>query len=302
VVKKLRIGMRSSPLSYKQTQEVSSKLEAQGVQVELQSFVTSGDLFLQKPLRDIGGKGLFTKEIEEALLRNEIDCAVHSYKDMPTQLPDELMIGAVLEREDPRDAWISREGKPLHLLAPGAIVGTASLRRQVILRQSFPDLAICEIRGNIQTRLEKMDRGEIDGLILAFAGLKRLGELNRITEVLPITFFCPATAQGALALECRKSDFRTLEMIRFLNHEPTSIATTVERAFLKALDGSCRTPIGCYADITEGMLWLRGFIAKKDATFFSWLDKKILLSGLRDPYQFGWEQGNLLLKKHQEKL
>lgn len=299
---KLRIGSRKSPLSYQQTQHVIKSLQAKGIECETKEFVTSGDRFLDAPLRTIGGKGLFTKELEEALLRGEIDCAVHSYKDMPTQLPEGLIIGAVLQREDVRDVWISRDHLSLVDLPPQSRIGTASLRRQVQLKYRFPHLEIHEIRGNLPTRIEKMHQGEVDGLILAYAGIKRLGRQEWITEIFSLSQMFPAVAQGALVVECRENDQDIYQKICFLDHSETHLCTTIERAFLGVLDGSCRTPIGGYAWIEEDLLKFKGFVASPDASSFEWIEEQVTVREVaQDPFSFGLQVGGQLRARFQRK-
>ncbi len=251
----LRLGTRGSPLALAQAHEVRDRLAAaHGLSpdaIAITVIKTSGDRILDRPLAEIGGKGLFTKEIEEALISNEIDLAVHSMKDMQTALPDGLQIGAVLEREDVRDAFISLKYPNLDAVPKGATVGTSSLRRQAQLLNARPDLNVVGFRGNVQTRLKKLEEGVAEATFLAVAGLKRLGMADRITSAVPISQMLPAVAQGAIGLEIRAGDERTADMIAPLNHEPTAIAVTIERAFLTRLEGSCRTPIAGHA-------WLKG--------------------------------------------
>ena len=247
----LRLGTRGSPLALAQAHEVRDRLaKAHGLApdlIEISVIKTSGDRILDRPLAEIGGKGLFTKEIEEALLANEIDLAVHSMKDMQTALPDGLRIGAVLEREDVRDAFISLKYPNLDAVPQGATVGTSSLRRQAQLLNTRPDLKVVGFRGNVQTRLKKLEDGVAEATFLAVAGLKRLGMADRITSAVPISQMLPAVAQGAIGLEIRAGDERTADMIAPLNHQPTALAVTIERAFLARLEGSCRTPIAGHA-------------------------------------------------------
>jgi hydroxymethylbilane synthase len=251
----LRLGTRGSPLALAQAHEVRDRLAAaHGLSpdaIAITVIKTSGDRILDRPLAEIGGKGLFTKEIEEALIGNEIDLAVHSMKDMQTALPGGLQIGAVLEREDVRDAFISLKYPNLDAVPKGATVGTSSLRRQAQLLNTRPDLNVVGFRGNVQTRLKKLEDGVAEATFLAVAGLKRLGMADRITFAMPISQMLPAVAQGAIGLEIRAGDERTADLIAPLNHEPTAIAVTIERAFLARLEGSCRTPIAGHA-------WLKG--------------------------------------------
>jgi len=251
----LRLGTRGSPLALAQAHEVRDRLAAaHGLSpdaIAITVIKTSGDRILDRPLAEIGGKGLFTKEIEEALIGNEIDLAVHSMKDMQTALPGGLQIGAVLEREDVRDAFISLKYPNLDAVPKGATVGTSSLRRQAQVLNARPDLNVVGFRGNVQTRLKRLEDGVAEATFLAVAGLKRLGMADRITFAMPISQMLPAVAQGAIGLEIRAGDERTADLIAPLNHEPTAIAVTIERAFLARLEGSCRTPIAGHA-------WLKG--------------------------------------------
>jgi hydroxymethylbilane synthase len=264
----IRIGTRGSPLALAQANEVRDRLsDAHGLpqdQITITIIKTTGDQILDRPLADIGGKGLFTKEIEDALLADEIDVAVHSMKDMQTALPDGLTIGAVLPREDVRDAFISLKYASLAELPKGAIVGTSSLRRQAQLLHGRPDLVVVGFRGNVQTRLRKLQEGVADATFLAVAGLKRLGLQDRITDAVPIEQMLPAVAQGAIGLEIRADDERTAELIAPLNDAASKLAVTTERAFLARLEGSCRTPIAGYAQIDGNQLHFRGQVLSPD--------------------------------------
>jgi hydroxymethylbilane synthase len=265
----LRIGTRGSPLALVQARMVAARLTAGGLAeaaIELVVIRTTGDVIQDRPLVEEGGKGLFTKEIEEALLDGRIDLAVHSAKDMPTVLPAGLMLAACLEREDARDVFISRKAKSLAELPQGASLGTTSPRRQAIARRARPDLRIAALRGNVETRLRKLDDGDVDATILALAGLKRLGLAGRATRIMSAEEFLPAVGQGAIGIETRANDERTREMLGRIDHADTSTALACERAFLAELDGSCKTPIGGYAMLSDGMLQFRGLIAKPDGS------------------------------------
>jgi hydroxymethylbilane synthase len=266
----LRIGTRGSPLALAQARMVRARLAAaQGVDEErigLTVIRTTGDIIQDRTLADAGGKGLFTKEIEEALRANAIDLAVHSAKDMPTVLPDGLTIAAVLPREDARDVFISRVAKTLQELAAGAVVGTASLRRQAIVKRLRPDLAVVPIRGNVETRLRKLDDGVVDATLLALAGLKRLGLTHALTSIFAVEEFLPAVGQGIVAIETRVDDHATRALLAAINHAETTTALAAERAFLAVLDGSCRTPIAGHAVIAAGRLRFHGLIAKPDGS------------------------------------
>jgi hydroxymethylbilane synthase len=266
----LRIGTRGSPLALAQAHEVRDRLAAaHGMTpetIELQIIRTSGDRIQDRPLSEVGGKGLFTKEIEEALLAGSIDLAVHSAKDMPTLLPDRLLLAAFLPREDVRDAFISRKAKTLRDLPPEAVVGTASLRRQALTKRLRPDLKVVTFRGNVQSRLRKLDEGEVEATLLALAGLKRLGLAEHAASILEIDEFLPAVGQGAIAIETREDDNATRKLLGAINHPPTETALLVERAFLTVLDGSCRTPIAGHARVAGRELHFRGLIAKPDGS------------------------------------
>jgi hydroxymethylbilane synthase len=234
--------------------------------IEIVVIRTTGDRIQDRPLSEAGGKGLFTKEIEEALLERRIDLAVHSSKDMPTVLPDNLVLSAFLPREDPRDAFISRKKTALDELPPGALIGTVSLRRQALLKHKRPDLEIVPLRGNVETRLRRIDEGAADGTLLALAGLKRLGLTDAITEVLDTDEFLPAVGQGAIGIETREDDAETRALLDPINHAETATALAAERAFLAVLDGSCRTPIAGHAVVVNGSLRFRGMIVKPDGS------------------------------------
>ena len=266
----LRIGSRGSPLALVQAREVQSRLaKACGLapeQIEINIIRTTGDAIQDRPLAEAGGKGLFTKEIEEALMSGAIDLAVHSSKDMPTVLPAGLILAAFLPREDARDAFIGRAVKNLAELPQGATVGTASLRRQALLKHMRPDLIVAPMRGNVETRLRKLAAGEADATLLAVAGLKRLGLMAAATHVLDIDEFLPAVGQGAIGLETRADDARTLGLVAAINDPDTETALVAERVFLAMLDGSCRTPIAGHARIDGDAIYFRGLIAKTDGS------------------------------------
>jgi hydroxymethylbilane synthase len=268
--KPLRIGTRGSPLALVQARLVRGRLAAALARpadsIEIKIIRTTGDTIVDRPLAEEGGKGLFTKEIEEALIRCDIDLAVHSAKDMPTFLPPGLVIAACLEREDPRDVLISKKAKTIQELPQGAKVGTASLRRQAIMKRARPDLEVVPLRGNVETRLRKLDDGEADAIILALAGLKRLGLEGRATRIMSAEEFLPAAGQGAIAIETREDDTATRALLAKIDHADTSIAVAAERAFLAVLDGSCKTPIGAHAIIEGETMRFRGLIARPDGS------------------------------------
>jgi hydroxymethylbilane synthase len=267
VKQKLVIGTRASKLALWQANHVAACLRERypNMEVELRNMVTTGDKILDVPLAKIGGKGLFTKELEVAMLSGEIDLAVHSLKDMPTELPDGLILAAVTERVDPGDALISPEYKTLDKLPASARVGTSSLRRKAQLLNVRPDLTIVDLRGNLDTRLKKLTTEKLDAILLAVAGLKRLGWDEHITQVLPHNVCLPAVGQGALAIEARQDDAETLELLSFLNHEPTRKATLAERTFLAKVEGGCQIPIGVYAQaLTPDLLQVQAVIMSPD--------------------------------------
>jgi hydroxymethylbilane synthase len=266
----IRIGTRGSALALAQAREVRDRLMAAHDLSEdrfaIEAMSTSGDRIQNRTLADIGGKGLFTKEIEEALLDGRIDLAVHSSKDMPTVLPDGLALVAFLEREDPRDVFIGRTSPTLAGLPQGAVVGTASLRRQALVRRARPDLRVISFRGNVQTRLKKLDEGLADATLLAHAGLKRIGLESVITELMPLDSFPPAPGQGAICIETRSNNDAVLKLLEPANHRPTMQALQCERAFLLALDGSCRTPIAGHARVDRDQLQFSGLIILPDGS------------------------------------
>jgi len=264
----LRIGTRGSPLALVQARTVRARLAdvlgATDDEIELVVIRTTGDTIQDRPLAEEGGKGLFTKEIEEALLERRIDLAVHSAKDMPTFSQPGLTLTACLEREDPRDVFISRKTKALAELPQGARLGTASLRRQAIAKRARRDLKVTALRGNVETRLRKLEEGQVDATLLALAGLKRLGLEKHATRIMSVDEFLPAVAQGAIGIEARADDRRVRDMLARIDHADTSIAVACERAFLAALDGSCKTPIAGHAVVQAGTVQFRGLIARPD--------------------------------------
>ncbi len=262
----LRIGSRGSPLALWQATWVQKNLAAQGIVATLTVIRTTGDKILDVPLAQVGGKGLFVKEIEEALLHGEIDLAVHSMKDVPTQIPDPLILAVIPKREDPRDAFISRAGIPFVGLPTGAVIGSSALRRQSQLLARRPDLKCLPLRGNLDTRLRKLEEGVCDAVILAAAGLARMGWTGQITEYLSPELCLPAIGQGALGLECRKDDAETRARIAFLNDPETACCVTAERALLLRLEGGCQTPIAGHATLAGNRLTLTGLVASLDGT------------------------------------
>ncbi|MER9380825.1 hydroxymethylbilane synthase [Mesorhizobium sp. M0578] len=266
----LKIGTRGSPLALAQAHETQARLmAAHGMPAEAFEVVvisTSGDRIQDRPLSEAGGKGLFTKEIEEALLARRIDIAVHSSKDMPTLLPEGLELSAFLPREDARDAFIGKAARTIAGLPQGARVGSSSLRRQARIRRMRPDVEVVMFRGNVQTRLRKLEDGIADGTILAYAGLKRLGLEDVVTDLMPLEVFPPAPGQGAICIESRIGDLDVEQMLAAIHDGPTGEALACERAFLAALDGSCRTPIAGHATISGGTVSFAGLIISPDGT------------------------------------
>ena len=267
--KTITIGTRKSLLALWQSNYIKSCLEKEypDCEVRLQKSVTKGDKIRDVPLSKIGGKGLFTKEIETALLDGEVDLAVHSLKDMPTKLPDGLCLTAITERAVVGDAFVSNKYNTFAEMPAGAVLGTSSLRRKAQLLAKRPDLDIRDLRGNVDTRLRKLDEGQYDAIILAAAGLTRLGYAERIKETLPCDFCIPAVGQGALAIECRTDNKEVRAMLEFLNHPATKSCTDAERAFLGLVEGGCQVPIGVHADVTaEDRMHIVAIIASLDGS------------------------------------
>jgi hydroxymethylbilane synthase len=260
---KIRIGTRGSALALWQAEHVGQRLAALGHAVECRVITTTGDRVLDRRLENVGGKGAFLKEIEEALLAGEVDLAVHSLKDVPVALPGGLRLCGVLERADPRDVLVSRSGRGLRALPAGARIGTTSLRRRAQLRACRPDLELADLRGNVDTRLRRVQAGDYDAAVLARAGLDRLGRAHEATEVLATEVLLPAPGQGAVALECRADDAALSEAVEPLDHPPTARAVAAERAFLAALGGGCNVPLAALAEGEGGGLRLRGLVARE---------------------------------------
>ncbi|MBW1888777.1 MAG: hydroxymethylbilane synthase [Deltaproteobacteria bacterium] len=263
----LRIGTRGSRLALAQSEWVRERVEERypNIKIELVRIKTKGDKILDSPLSEIGGKGLFVKEIEDALSRKEVDVAVHSVKDVPTELPDGLKLAVFPKREDPHDAFISVDYETLKDLPEGSSVGTSSLRRSSQLLHMRPDLDMVSVRGNVDTRLRKLESGDFQAIILASAGLKRLGLSSRINQVIPYDELLPAIGQGALGLEIRKDD-KVWEILHFMNHEPTEMAVRAERAFLMELEGGCQIPVAAYGRLSGDNLILKGMVAELDGS------------------------------------
>ena len=293
----LRIGSRGSQLALWQASYISRLLQEQGHTTSIEVIKTTGDKITDVALARVGTKGMFTKEIEEAMAKSEIDLAVHSLKDLPTELSPEFAIAAIPQREDPRDAFFSSNYSDVRELPAGARVGTSSLRRQAQLHGLRSDLTIIPLRGNVDTRLRKLEAGEFDAIILASAGVTRLGLAGKVRHYLEPDEMCPAAGQGALAIEARADDHKTITVLKFLDHPPTRTAVECERAALNALGGGCQVPIGAYAEVAADCLLLRAVVASPDG-------KKIIRerqSG-SDPQRLGSEVGQALLARGAERI
>jgi len=296
--RKLIIGTRGSPLALYQANLVQSLLSCAS---EVKTLKTSGDK-IKGDLKEFGGKGLFTKELEEALMEGRIDMAVHSMKDVPTISQENLMIGAVLERADPRDAFISNKVDQLTDLPEGAVIGSASIRRRAQIAAMRPDIKFTLLRGNVGTRLDKLTKGECDATFLACAGLKRLGQENVITEAINTDVMLPAPAQGAIGIEIRKDDVSVSKVVASLNHETTELAIMAERAFLRALDGSCRTPIAALAEIKEGRLNFRGEVIAKDGSICFARSERLDAPSLDTAFAMGFRLGHDIREEAGERI
>jgi hydroxymethylbilane synthase len=265
-INKIRIGTRGSDLALVQANGVSDRLKGlyPDLSVEVVPIRTRGDRMQNIALVEIGGKGVFVKEIEEALLGGDIDVAIHSMKDVPVDLPDGLIIGAIPEREDPRDVLISREGRKMEGLPRGARIGTGSLRRKMQIKSLMPDIEIVPIRGNIETRIKKIVTENLDGIIIAAAGMKRMGRSREITQYIPLEVMMPSAGQGVLGLECREDDRRVEKLIRPLNHPDTMVEISAERVFLRCLGGGCQVPIAGIARKQGDTLVMKGLVGSID--------------------------------------
>jgi hydroxymethylbilane synthase len=292
--KHIKIGTRGSLLATTQSTWVKNQIEAEhpDVTVELVKIVTKGDKILDVPLAKVGGKGLFVKEIEEALIRKDVDLAVHSMKDVPSELPDELHLGIIPARENPHDAFIANQFASINELPEGATVGTSSLRRKAQLGALRPDLEILDLRGNLDTRLRKLDEGQFQAIILAAAGLNRLGMSDRAAAYFSAKEMLPAVGQGALGIELRKDDDELLAGLAFLNDTETTVAVEAERAFLHRLEGGCQVPIGAFAEVLSGEVELTGLVASIDGKVVL---KETLKGSNGEAKQLGTELANRLL-------
>ncbi len=288
----LRIATRKSPLALWQANFVKDRLEAlhPDLQVELVPMSTQGDKILDTPLAKVGGKGLFVKELETAMLEGRADIAVHSMKDVPVEFPDGLGLHTICEREDPRDAFVSNHFNQIDELPQGAVVGTSSLRRQCQLRAARPDLVIRDLRGNVNTRLAKLDAGEYDAIILAAAGLKRLEMAHRIAAFIEPEQSLPANGQGAVGIECRLDDHELHALLAPLEHPETRIRVLTERAMNRALQGGCQVPIGAYALVQGEEVWLRGLVGSPDGA-------RVIRDEIRGPLAEGEALGHALAQR-----
>ena len=288
----LRIATRKSPLALWQANFVKDRLEAlyPDLRVELVPMSTQGDKILDTPLAKVGGKGLFVKELETAMLEGRADIAVHSMKDVPVEFPEGLGLHTICEREDPRDAFVSNRFQQIDELPQGAVVGTSSLRRQCQLRAARPDLVIRDLRGNVNTRLAKLDAGEYDAIILAAAGLKRLEMAHRITAFIEPEQSLPANGQGAVGIECRLDDVELHALLAPLEHTETRIRVLTERAMNRALQGGCQVPIGAYALVQGDEIWLRGLVGSPDGT-------QVIRDEIRGPLTDGEALGHTLAQR-----
>ena len=301
---KLKIASRRSKLAMVQTLWVKEQLESNipNLEVSIEAMATQGDKILDVALAKIGDKGLFTKELEAQMLVGQADIAVHSLKDLPTNLPSGLKLGCITKREDPADALVvSKKNKcyKLETLPEGSIVGTSSLRRLAQLRNKYPHLVFKDIRGNVITRIEKLDAGEFDCIILAAAGLKRLGFESRIHQIIPSEISLHAVGQGALGIECKSDDKRVLEIINVLEDKPTSQRCLAERAFLRELEGGCQVPIGVNSNIDNGQLYLTGMVASLDGER---LIKDQVIGNINDPELVGIELAKKLKLQGADKI
>ncbi len=287
---KLRIGSRGSQLALWQANHIAALLRDKGHEVDIEIIKTTGDKILDVALAKVGTKGMFTKEIEEALLEGRVDLAVHSLKDLPTELAKDFEIAAITTREHPNDVFLSVKYNSVADLPNGARVGTSSLRRQAQLKVQRPDLDIHPLRGNVDTRIRKLENGDYDAIILAAAGLNRLGKTQLIREVISAEVMCPAAGQGALGIEIRAGDSRMREILAFLDDKNARVTTTCERALLNQLGGGCQVPIGAHAIIVHGKIHLFGVVARPDGT----LILREQLTGI-DPVKLGEEVGKKLL-------
>ncbi|KZN60284.1 hydroxymethylbilane synthase [Pseudoalteromonas luteoviolacea] len=297
----VRIATRKSALALWQAEYVKAQLEHyhSGLVVELVPMSTKGDKILDTPLAKIGGKGLFVKELEQAMLEGRADIAVHSMKDVPVDFPEGLTLHTICEREDPRDAFVSNQYQHIDELPEGAVVGTSSLRRQCQIREMRPDLKIKDLRGNVNTRLAKLDAGEFDAIILAAAGLIRLEMAERIASYVSVEQSLPANGQGAVGIECRSDDTRVQSLLAPLEHAPTRARVLAERAMNRHLEGGCQVPIGAYAELQGDQIYLRGLVGAVDGSTILRAEKT---GALQQPEALGVELAESLLAQGADKI
>ncbi len=297
----IRIATRKSPLALWQAEHVAEKLEKAfpELKTELIKMVTKGDKILDAPLAKIGGKGLFVKELEQGMLDRTADIAVHSMKDVPVEFPEGLYLAAILEREDPTDAFVSNNYKSLDDLPNNAKIGTSSLRRQCQIKEKFPNAEILSLRGNVNTRLAKLDAGEYDAIILASAGLKRLGMGSRITQCLDTKISLPAIGQGAVGIECRVNDAEINSYLKQLQDEQTTIRVTAERAMNQRLNGGCQVPIAGFAEIQDDILFMRGLVGSPDGSILYRAERTGIVAQAE---QIGIDIANDLLAQGADKI
>lgn len=297
----MRIGTRASQLALAQTKWIIDRILAKypDIRIDLVKIKTKGDRIIDRPLSTIGGKGLFVKEIEEALKRNEIDVAAHSLKDVPAELPDNLYIGIIPEREDPHDVMISKDNITLKDLPEGSCIGTSSLRRSAQLLHYRPDLKIVPLRGNLDTRIRKLDTADIQAIVVAAAGLKRIGFKEKITQPFSFDLMLPAIGQGALGLELRRDDHKTRDILAFLDHHPTRIAVEAERSFLIGLKGGCQLPIAGFARFRNDSIHLDGLVADLDG---STIFRDVVIGPPEDPGELGTNLAHRLIDAGASKI
>ena len=296
----IRIGSRGSALARWQAEHIAAQLWQRGKEVSIEILVTTGDRMQQAPFLQVGTKGMFTKEIEEALAENRIDLAVHSLKDLPTELSEVFAIACIPERADARDAFVSVRYEKFAALPQGAVVGTSSLRRKAQLRALRPDLEVRELRGNVDTRLRKLQEGQYDAIVLAAAGLDRLQQTQWVRERFSPQEMCPAAGQGALAVECRVNDLTTRNIIAKLDHAPTRFAVTVERAALAALEGGCHLPVGVHCEPAEGGWEVTAVVASPDGSRTLW--ERMHLDNTAQPSDAGRTIASRLLERGAREL
>ncbi|HEU20681.1 MAG TPA: hydroxymethylbilane synthase [Deltaproteobacteria bacterium] len=292
----LRIGTRGSKLALTQTQLIADRIKRKhpGLDIEIVQIRTKGDKLQDVALVTIGGKGVFVKEIEEALLRGDIHVAVHSMKDVPVGLPEDLEIGAVPQREDPRDVLVSRDGRKIEELRNGARIGTGSLRRTIQLRQLLPDAEVIPIRGNLDTRIRKIESEDLDGIVVAAAGMRRMGLTGQVSQYIPVEWMIPSAGQGILGVEVKRDDTDSKEIISFLNHSDTLVELTAERAFLKRLGGGCQVPIGAYCRKQGDRLILRGLLGTVDGSF---IISEEVRGSCTESSEMGWMMAEKILAR-----